>query len=160
VAASLNQPISIRFVFSAYTITDPLKNTALSRQTEWGTVYRESSSAIISDDFNRETLERLAIENPAHLLEIVNNASLTPPLLTYAAEYLGNIKNKDEGLAERIVESLLRLTENMSALVREGAIYGLEDYLDRPDVAERLTQIIASDSSPGVKAAAQEALEE
>jgi HEAT repeat protein len=82
---------------------------------------------------------------------------LEPPLLTYAAEYLGEIEN--EGLAERVVETLLRLTENSSALVREGAIYGLEDYLDRPNVAERLTTIATTDPSAGVRAAAQEALE-
>jgi vesicle coat complex subunit len=99
----------------------------------------------------------LAVENPAHLLEIVNRDSLMPPLLTYAAEYLGSVK--DESLAERVVESLLHLIKNPAALAREGAIYGLENHIERSDVAERLTQIIASDSSPGVTAAAQEAIE-
>jgi HEAT repeat protein len=105
----------------------------------------------------RYMAEYRALRARYSLLEIVKSGELAPPLLTYAAEYLGKVE--DESLADGIVESLLHLTENPSALVREGAIYGLEEYTDIPDVLERLKQLSEADPSPGVKEAASETLE-
>jgi hypothetical protein len=165
ISASLPLAQGDFLAFSNRDIPAPRQDTAVFEQIRWvatnkevgNRVQRHADTEGYNFNFNREMLDKLAVENPLHLLEIVDSDILEPPLLTYAAEYLGEIEN--EGLAERVVETLLRLTENSSALVREGAIYGLEDYLDRPNVAERLTTIATTDPSAGVRAAAQEALE-
>jgi hypothetical protein len=59
---------------------------------------------------------------------------------------------------ERVVPALLTLLASESALVREGAIYGLAHH-DRPEVVQRLGKIATDDPSPGVRAAAADVLE-
>jgi HEAT repeat protein len=93
-----------------------------------------------------------AATTPMKLLELL--PSLGDVDLSFAAEALGTAS--DSGLA---VPALLALLDHRSAPVREGAIYGLEKHLERSGSARAtLKRIATTDPSPGVRAAAQDAL--
>jgi hypothetical protein len=67
-----------------------------------------------------------------------------------------------EAIGERVdapVDLLLSLLSHDDAVVREGAVYGLDDHHDRCGVAEALARLANGDPSPGVRWAAAEALE-
>jgi hypothetical protein len=99
--------------------------------------------------------EYLATNEPELLLEQLTSGELPPSALTFAAEWAGRTRNKQ---APAI---LLAMLEHPSPLVREGAVYGLEHLLESPGVVSAL-RAHASDAierSPGVRAAAREALE-
>ena len=80
-------------------------------------------------------------------------AALEPADLTFAAEDLG--RGEDHHMIRR---ALMPLLDHASAVVREGAIYGLTRHLT-PEVCARLRDMAATDPSPGVRDAATEALE-
>jgi HEAT repeats len=99
--------------------------------------------------------ERLAAEDPNRFVALIQQGTLEPHHLTFAAEAAGRI-------ADRVaaVDALLPLLGNASALVREGAVYGLARHIDRGDVRQRLAELATRDPSPGVRDAAREALED
>jgi len=68
--------------------------------------------------------------------------------LSFAAEEHGATRTP-EALA-----ALLTLIDHADAVVREGVVYGLSNYLDNAVVCERLRLVATSDPSPGVRAAA------
>ena len=93
---------------------------------------------------------RLASSDPDRLLRFLDPASdLADHLLTYAAEIAGT-----ELPAARVVPALLRLLSHPSAVVREGAIYGLDHHLGEPDVPRAVIGLADTDPSAGVRAAA------
>ncbi|SRR6266568_2229249 len=97
-----------------------------------------------------EDLAKLA---PKELAYLVSGNVLRPTDLTFAAEILGSVDDR-----ALVVRTLLPLLDHESALVREGAIYGLSAHMT-PEVTTRLRQVAQLDPSPGVGTAAHEALE-
>lgn len=98
--------------------------------------------------------EYLAHHDPGRLMSIAN--ALAPAQLTHAAEWIGR---SGDLRAWSVLASMLR---HPSPLVREGAIVGLEA-LGTPaiDRAKSLLVELAlegSESSPGVRGAARDAL--
>ncbi len=81
-------------------------------------------------------------------------ASMSIAELTYAAEYLGAEP------AAQAVPVLIDLLTHEAPLVREGAVYGLAKHLANRDARDALEFIATFDLSPGVREAADEALEE
>ena len=82
------------------------------------------------------------------LLEYLRDPESPPARLTYAAEVAG----RERGPGAQ--EALLALTRHAAAVVREGAIMGLEGYTDGVVVA-RMREVAASDPSPGVRGVAE-----
>jgi hypothetical protein len=74
--------------------------------------------------------------------------------LTFLAEALDK-----STVPELAVPCLLKLLKHASALVREGAVYGLEGHLEFPGVREQLEAVANNDFSSGVRIAAREAVE-
>lgn len=98
--------------------------------------------------------KRLATEYPNQLVAIIEQETLDPTKLTFAAESLAI--SKDSNI---VVPCLLNLLNHKSSLVREGAVYGLEGHLNYPEVRARLKEIALNDLQEGVREAATEALE-
>ena len=97
---------------------------------------------------------RLAHESPARLVSWIEDGTLQPAQLTFAAEALGEAQ-----AFEQAVPCLLRLLSHPSSVVREGAIYGLASHMDNPGVRNRLMDVAKDDPREGVRKAASEALE-
>lgn len=97
---------------------------------------------------------RLATEEPRQLVRWIEDGTLLPSQLTYAAEALGECR--DSSMA---VTCLFKLLTHPSSLVREGAVYGLEGHLDHAGVRGRLEEVVREDPRRGVRTAAAEALE-
>ena len=98
--------------------------------------------------------KKMAVEKPSEFIAWVNEGSMTPSGLTFAAEAVSLVK--DSSIA---VPCLFKLLNHAFAIVREGAVYGLEGHLNYEGVKERLNQIAKNDPSEGVREAASEALE-
>jgi hypothetical protein len=90
--------------------------------------------------------QRLASEDPEALLAWIEEGTLSPADLTFAAEIAGRTLE-----AERVVPTLVRLLAHEDAVVREGAVIGLGCHLDTPGVRARLERITTEDPSPGVR---------
>lgn len=99
---------------------------------------------------SREEFNNLAGENPNALLTWIQSGELKPGFLTYALESLGSVHLP-------VLEELLEATTHESAVVREGAIYGLSVYFSR--IKDALENLVGNDSSVGVREAAREVLE-
>jgi HEAT repeat protein len=97
----------------------------------------------------------LAKNNPQRLLSLLDDQDLTISLRTFAAEAAGGIE-----LSAAAVPSLLPLLEHPSAVVREGAVYGLANHLDYAGVREQLGLVASGDVSPGVRRAALDTLDD
>jgi HEAT repeats len=105
---------------------------------------------------SRAMFDDLAYSNPQRLIDMIRQYHLEPPLLTFAAESLGQITNSE--LRGEAVSVLLSLSEHSSSLVREGAVYGLASFVDKPLVTARLKEMLISDSSEGVCSAIEDVL--
>lgn len=103
----------------------------------------------------RDTIEAIAISNPPMLGRWILSGTLQDVNLSHAAEMLGQACEYNSVRATSI---LLELLEHPSAIVREGAIYGLS-YRLTPQVRERLEEVRNEDSSPGVREAIKESLD-
>lgn len=102
---------------------------------------------------NEAYFVHLARHDPARLADLLQVGVLPPEDLTFAAEMAGNIQD-----SELIRPALLRLLEHSSAVVREGAILGLDRHLD-DRTRERLRELAMTDPSPGVRVTARDALD-
>jgi hypothetical protein len=99
--------------------------------------------------FSEVMFERLVTEDPARLVALLGSHVLGPALLTFAAEIAG------KGLAFDVVgAALLALLQHERPIVREGAVYGLREHEEHPEVAAALAKVAADDPSPGVRASA------
>ena len=96
----------------------------------------------------------LACQSPDGLAILIKRAELDSADLTFAAEALGHTEN-----GALVRDTLLPLLEHGSPVVREGAIYGLQQHLNDA-VRQRLREISVRDPSPGVRTAAEDALDE
>lgn len=95
----------------------------------------------------------LATNDPFRLASIINSGSLKNSQLTFAAEALGHATDRMV-----VITTLTALLRHPSAIVREGAIYGLQSHLSS-EVHEQLRILADSDPSAGVRAAAIETLD-
>jgi HEAT repeat protein len=87
------------------------------------------------------------------LADLIETGTLADSDLTFAAEELGAHDSP------RVRAVLLRLLEHPSAVVREGAIYGLARGDLTDDIAAALTKLAKLDTSDGVRSAAIGALD-
>jgi len=104
----------------------------------------------LTRQYSEAEFERLAQEEPSELLQILKTGVLLSADLTFAAEAAGRIPDSD-----RVKKALLPLLKHPSAVVREGAIYGLARHLDK-QIATALEKLAYEDDSPGVREAALE----
>jgi HEAT repeat protein len=98
--------------------------------------------------------EVLAARFPFDLVKLIEKDGLAPTDLTFAAEALGR-----SNVSWQVRHTLKPLLDHESAVVREGAIYGLQRHLD-DDLRERLAKIAKDDPRAGVRTAAEDALAE
>jgi HEAT repeat protein len=104
---------------------------------------------MVTDHFNT-----MATENPVLLAAILRYLSTSPlATLSFAAEAAGNIEEFSS-----VRDILLNLLKHKSALVREGAIYGLARHIDE-EMFDTIRNIGFNDPSPGVREAALEAID-
>lgn len=98
-----------------------------------------------------DTLETWARDQPEELLRVLRDEDASVATLTYAAEIAGR-----ELPWQDVSETLLRLLEHKSPVVREGAVYGLSYH------REGLCRVreMKRDSSRGVREAARDVCEE
>ena len=97
----------------------------------------------------------LAATAPHELAQLGRHGEIREARLTYAAEILGS--DVQDGAI--VIPALLRALKHPSHIVREGAVLGLSYHVtDRVRVA--LERVAQEDPSPGVRAAATEALED
>ena len=106
--------------------------------------------------YSQAIFEVLARLSPEELIDIIRKGKAPATRLTYAAEILG----RDVGTRAATNALLDILESHRSPLVREGAVLGLAYHLDRFGVRHGLQRIVEQDPSPGVRRAAQEALDE
>lgn len=79
---------------------------------------------------------------------------MPPHILTFKAEEAASLPAQDA------IAFCLPLLAHFDAVVREGAIYGLAPHLHvSPAAVEALRHSATTDPSPGVRAAARDALE-
>jgi len=96
--------------------------------------------------------ELLALRFPKDLASVIQTSGLGIADLTFAAEALGR-----SHLSHLVRSTLVPLLGHPSAIVREGAIYGLQRHLDL-ELRIELEGLAAADSSPAVRAAAEDSL--
>jgi len=71
------------------------------------------------------TFEHIAVNYPELAITLVKSKTLNNIELSWVAEYIG--RSKDEN--EKVKDLLITLSSHEKAFVREGAIYGMENYL-------------------------------
>lgn len=136
-------------------VVRPSSNTALSPgPRETSVVLTEDCPKIPNycEAYFRELVER----NPDELISLIESGELEETDLTFAAEILGSAPDSD-----RVVPVLVGLLDHPSALVREGAVYGLgehESHMTR-EVREKLGQLARNDPNAEIREIAGEALE-
>jgi hypothetical protein len=86
--------------------------------------------------------------------ENLDHAELLAAASTVRAEALASVEES------RSVPVLLCLLRHESAIVREGAVYGISRFIHREDVLSALKMSVLLDLSKGVKKAAAEAIED
>lgn len=79
----------------------------------------------------------LAEHDPDKLLQLLESGILRPSELTFATEIAGQIPSPTQ-----VIPILLKLLEHPSPLVREGTIYGLDAWINDPQVRQGLTKLL------------------
>jgi hypothetical protein len=115
-----------------------------------------TSSTVDVQPISEALFEFLATSYPSRLFDLIQFGQLSPTQLTFAAEWAGRAAPK-----QRAKLTLLPLLRHPSPVVREGAIYGLELVQELPGVRQAILTHSQPEheSSPGVRAAALDALE-
>ncbi len=105
-----------------------------------------------------ERLVDLARGEPEELFHLVLEGDLSIPLLTFAAEALGQVPPAYYPQASHL---LRRLLHHPHAVVREGAVYGIAGIAERSPTVLEFVRPLAGDRepSPGVRQAAAEVLD-
>jgi hypothetical protein len=104
-----------------------------------------------------DSFNKLAKEDPKRLIRWINSGDLDPARLTFAAEALG-VGWEDPKTSRVVTDALIKLLNHEAAIVREGAVYGLEHCQDW-GVKNALERVARNDESPNVQLAAREAWE-
>ena len=101
-----------------------------------------------------DMFEYLSTHDPQALLQMIDDGTLRPGHLTYAAEWAGKLVDSTS-----VRRTLLPLLQHKSPLVREGAIYGLARHMN-DEIRQLIVNLAKDDSSEGVRDVAQSLLEE
>lgn len=109
-----------------------------------------------SGEPSQALFEQLAQRDPARLLSLIDSGRLPSHLLTYAAEWAGHAVSNPR----MAIRCLLGLLRHSSPIVREGAVYGLANFASQGEIRDALMRLAFGESSPGVRAAAFEVLED
>ena len=106
---------------------------------------------------SQQALEGLATADPGRLLRLISEEGLTITQQTFAAEALGDVPPSHRPQAIRL---LCLLLAHEHPVVREGAVYGLDKIRAVIPALQEFLRPLASECepSPGVRAAAQDAL--
>lgn len=99
------------------------------------------------------TFEWLADHAPTSLAALIDAGTLSVADLTFAAEAMGRISD-----AALVRATLVKLLGHPSAVIREGALYGLMNHLD-DGVRALLLRLASEDPSPAVRDIARDAHE-
>jgi hypothetical protein len=107
---------------------------------------------------SEDKLAQLASERPQSLIGLIERSALGPADLTFAAEIMGSLEDWPT-----VLPMLKHLLRHESPVVREGAVYGLVRHADRVPslraaVRTAIESLLRAEMSPGVRAAASEAL--
>lgn len=100
-------------------------------------------------------LEDMAAADLALFLDAIKFQVFSPAFLSFAAEMLGELLP-----LEKVHRYLAPLLNHREPIVREGAIYGYEPFLEDPLVREIIEHTSQKDPSKGVRRAATNVLEE
>jgi hypothetical protein len=104
---------------------------------------------------SRARLREMAEQAPAQLVGLVKRgAAWKPADLSYAAEIIGGLRTSEA------TSALLDLLDHPSAVVREGAVYGLARRVLDPRAVAALRKVSTFDPSEAVRIAAQGALDD
>lgn len=101
---------------------------------------------------SEDTFNELALTNPKMLEEWILTGRLAPSFLTFAIESLGSISG------DEFVPTLLKVTEHVNPITREGAIYGLSHHLGNALVKERVHRLSQQDVNADIRKLATEIL--
>lgn len=82
---------------------------------------------------------------------LLSSDELPPHLLTFAAEFAASVRS------EKVHDALIKLLAHERAVVREGAVYGLNGHRS-PEIMQALRDALEREQSPGVREAMSEAL--
>ena len=105
---------------------------------------------------SKDLFERLRVQDPERLIAWLSDGSLEHHLLTYAAEFAGDVPSD---YVEKAREALLDLLAHQRAYVREGAVYGLSKLPVTQEVMDALTKLTSNlEPSTDVRETAMEAL--
>ena len=121
-----------------------------------GQFERPTSSTVDTQAYSESAFEFMAKESPYELLHLIEFGRLSELQLTFAAECAGRAD-----LKRLVAATVLPLLRHPSALVREGAIYGLELLQDQLGVRDAIVlhSLVEHEPSRGVRDAARDALE-
>lgn len=108
-----------------------------------------------SEELSEVHFVHLAETDPRELLSWIQTILANdPPLLTFAAEAAGRIRQ-----TPWVVSVLVPLLRHPEAVVREGAVYGLIPHLNTSlDARSSLRELLVSEPSRGVRTSIEEAL--
>lgn len=104
---------------------------------------------------SEKELEELARSKPNELAALIVTGQLTPPDLTFALEILG----RDVTNEELVLPCILPFLDHESAIVREGAVYGLSHHMTA-EVKAALVVGYRKEISQAVKQAISDVLED
>lgn len=109
----------------------------------------------------RDNFDKMASENPYHLLEWLMDGSLSNAHLSFALESLGRETARRHQKTRTIVLDVLivHLKTHKSPLVREGALLGICYHLDRKIAASCVEHVAQADESNIIREIAKDTLE-
>lgn len=88
---------------------------------------------------------------PSELLDLIQNGGLEDHDLTFAAERAGQISS----MPDKVKATLLPLLKHPSAVVREGALYGISSFVRQDkEVWDAVFELITRDESEAVRTVA------
>jgi len=85
----------------------------------------------MTQKYGDEQLREMARQETKRLLDLIEQNGIDPYELTFAAEYLGQAAIGTQW-AEPALATLERLANHSHSVVREGAVYGLCQYIGEP----------------------------
>lgn len=92
--------------------------------------------------------ELLKEKYPDQLISLVESGDLPESILTFAAELLGEL---GPSFSDKVRRAAIPLLSHPSAVVREGAVYGLEGTHSNSVVRFKLLDMSSKDPSKGIR---------
>lgn len=102
----------------------------------------------------KNMFRHLSTNDPEMLVSIIKYGNLRDTLMTFALEELGRSPK-----SKSIFDILVKFLDNEDSLIREGAVYGLSNYLGDREINAKLSFMSVHDPSRGVREAIEEILQ-